>query len=154
MLKLISRVQITTLINHKTTRLKRTVHARKALQDICAKLKGAILQFVKIGEELASENPEFAADMSEACIEAKEAAAMIGSLTDIPVNSEGNTSASDRANIIRAARALLAAVTRVLVITDMVVVKRLITAARKVGNLYTFPRIIIFIILSHGHVEL
>ncbi len=103
------------------------------MQDICTKLREAILYFVKIGEEIASENPEFAADMSEACIEAKEAASMLSSLTDIPINSEGDTAVSDRTNIIRAARALLAAVTRVLVITDMVVVKRLINAARKVS---------------------
>jgi hypothetical protein len=96
------------------------------------KLREAILYFVKIGEEIASENPEFAADMSKACIEAKEAASMMSSLTDIPMNNEGDTAVTDRANIIRAARALLAAVTRVLIITDMVVVKRLITAARKV----------------------
>ena len=69
--------------------------------------------------------------MSEACIEAKEAASMLSSLTDIPVNSEGDTAVTDRGNI-RAARSLLASVTRVLVITDMVVVKRLINAARKV----------------------
>lgn len=126
--------QITTLINHKNARLKRSAHSRKTLQDICMKLREAILYFVKIGEEIASENPEFAADMSKACIEAKEAASMMSSLTDIPMNNEGDTAVTDRANIIRAARALLAAVTRVLIITDMVVVKRLITAARKVDE--------------------
>ena len=135
MSKFYLRFQITTLINHKNTRLKRTGHARKALQDVCTKLKEAILYFVKIGEEIASENPEFAADMSEACIEAKEAASMMSSLTDIPVTGEGDTTVSDRANIIRAARAVLAAVTRVLIITDMVVVQRLISAARKVGTI-------------------
>lgn len=133
-LKLIFRFQITTLVNHKKARLKRSAHARKTLQEICTRLREAILHFVRIGEEIASENPEFAADMSEACIEAKEAAIMMGSLTDLPVNSEGDTTPTDRANIIRAARALLAAVTRVLIITDMVVVKRLITAARKVSK--------------------
>ena len=80
--------------------------------------------------------------MSEACLEAKEAASMMSSLTDIPVNSEGDTTAADRGNIIRAARALLAAVTRVLVITDMVVVKRLINAARKVGCAEYIPRVL------------
>lgn len=71
--------------------------------------------------------------MGEACIEAKAAASMMSSLTDIPINDQGDSALTERANIIRAARALLAAVTRVLIITDMVVVKRLIAAARKVG---------------------
>lgn len=90
---------------------------------------------MKIGEEIAGDNPEFAPDMSEACTEAKAAANMIGSLTDLPMNIEGQTTPNDKAGIIRAARALLAAVTRVLIITDMVVVKRLINAARKVSGL-------------------
>lgn len=89
---------------------------------------------MKIGEDIASENPEFAADMNDACTDAKEAASMMSSLTDIPVSGEGDPSIGDRANIIRAARAVLAAVTRVLIITDMVVVNRLIAAARKVGS--------------------
>ena len=126
---------MTTLINHKHTKLKRSAHARKVLQDVCTKLREAILHFVKIGEEIASENTEFVADMSEACTEAKEAASMLSSLTDIPVNSDGETAVADRANIIRAARALLAAITRVLIITDMVAVKRLIYAARKVSSM-------------------
>lgn len=103
------------------------------MQEICTKLKEAIFYFVKIGEDIAGDNPEFATDMENACAEAKAAATGIGSLADLTAKKEEEMASNDRVDIIRAARAVLAAVTRVLIITDMVVVKRLINAARKVS---------------------
>lgn len=126
--------QITTLINHKNTRVKRSATSRKVMQEICTKLKEAIFYFVKIGEDISANNPEFATDMGAACSEAKAAATMIGSLADLSAKREEDIASDDRVDIIRAARAVLAAVTRVLIITDMVVVKRLLNAARKVDE--------------------
>ena len=103
------------------------------MQEICTKLKEAIFYFVKIGEDISANNPEFATDMGAACSEAKAAATMIGSLADLSAKREEDIASDDRVDIIRAARAVLAAVTRLLIITDMVVVKRLLNAARKVS---------------------
>lgn len=122
-------LQISALINHKSAKFKRSNHA---LKSVCSKLHEAVLQFVTVGEEIADENPEYSSDLLNACGEAKDA---VTTLSDAPVN-EGDSDGEKRASIVRAARSLLASVTRVIIINDMVAVKALISAARKVYMYY------------------
>ncbi len=92
----------------------------------------AVERFVSVGEQIAAENEDVADEMREACEEAKKSGETIFNLTSSAAVDDGVPNAADKSGMVRAARSLLSAVTRVLIIADSVVVKRLLAAVKKV----------------------
>ena len=91
---------------------------------------------MSVGEQIALENEDVADEMREACEEAKKSGQTIFNLTSCAGDSfdDGVPNSADKGGMVRAARSLLSAVTRVLIIADSVVVKRLLTAIKKVKS--------------------
>lgn len=87
----------------------------------------AVERFVTVGETIADEQPDVKQGMWEACREARHAGHAIERLC------EGMSERDDKAALARAARCLLASVTRVLLLADFVVVKQLLLAKDKVS---------------------
>ena len=95
-------------------------------------------RFVNVGEQIAEENEDVANEMREACEEAKKSGQAILNLTSSAGEStsgDDGVNVTDKTGMVRAARSLLSAVTRVLIIADSVVVKRLLKAVKKVKSL-------------------
>lgn len=131
----VSRSQITTLVNHKEHG-RRSERARKAIHEIGKVVAFAVERFVSVGEQIAEENEDVATEMREACEEAKNSGETIFNLTSTAGEAVGDdVNATDKSGMVRAARSLLSAVTRVLIIADSVVVKRLLKAVKKVKDL-------------------
>lgn len=127
--------QITTLVNHKDNG-RRSEKARKAIHEIGKVVAFAVDRFVSVGEQIAEENEDVASEMRNACEEAKKSGQAIFDLTSTAgdVVGDDGVNAADKSGMVRAARSLLSAVTRVLIIADSVVVKRLLKAVKKVRN--------------------
>lgn len=127
--------QITTLVNHKEQG-RRSERALKAIQEIGKVVAYAVERFVSVGEQIALENEDVADEMREACEEAKKSGQTIFNLTSSAGDSfdDGVPNSTDKSGMVRAARSLLSAVTRVLIIADSIVVKRLLTAVKKVDD--------------------
>ncbi|KAH8041320.1 hypothetical protein HPB51_014601 [Rhipicephalus microplus] len=89
----------------------------------------AVERFVSVGEALADDNVEIKLDMYDACRSARAAGASIEQLCDVRMDE----ASEDRGALARAARALLASVTRVLLLADTVVVKQLLSAKDRVS---------------------
>lgn len=106
----------------------------KAIHEIGKVVAFAVDRFVSVGEQIAAENEDVAEEMREACEEAKKSGQTIFNLTSSAGDSvdDGVPNAADKSGMVRAARSLLSAVTRVLIIADSVVVKRLLAAVKKV----------------------
>ncbi|XP_064598146.1 alpha-catulin-like isoform X2 [Liolophura sinensis] len=139
--------QITTLVNHKE-RSKVTEKTLKTLVCVGQAVNLAVERFVTVGETIGEENPEIKDDMCDACNEAREAGANIQTLTDASFSGPqgaGQTLAEKTA-MVRAARQLLSAITKVLLLADRIVVKQIFIAKDKVLNslsyfegVYNFP---------------
>lgn len=127
--------QITTLVNHKDHG-RRSDRAKKAIIEIGKVVAAAVERFVRVGEQIAAENEDVASEMREACEEAKNSGQAILNLTSSANDSDGEefVKGADKNGMVRAARSLLSAVTRVLIIADSVVVKRLLKAVKKVSD--------------------
>lgn len=129
--------QITTLVNHKDHG-RRTDRARKAIHEIGKVVAIAVERFVTVGEQIAEENEDVANEMREACEEAKKSGQSILNLTSSAgaesTSGDDGVNLADKNGMVRAARSLLSAVTRVLIIADSVVVKRLLKAVKKVDD--------------------
>lgn len=107
----------------------------KAIHEIGRVVAIAVDRFVSVGEQIASENEDVAEEMRTACEEAKKSGQTIFNLTSFTgdsINGDGVPNGTDKTSMVRAARSLLSAVTRVLIIADSVVVKRLLAAVKKV----------------------
>lgn len=88
----------------------------------------AVDRFVTVGETIADDYVEVRQGMYEACKEARQAGSAIERIceeADVEVGS-------DRSTLVREARCLLGAITRVLLLADIVVVKQLLLAKDKV----------------------
>lgn len=86
-----------------------------------------------LGESIASENPEIKSDLLDACREARTAGDAIKRITTVEFDTLGKPiCVTDRQSMVQAARGLLSAVTRVLLLADMVVVKQIIGVKKKV----------------------
>lgn len=125
--------QITTLVNHKDCG-KRTTRARAAIHVVGQTVENAVQKFVDVGQQIALENPELASEMLESCEEAKVAGQTISSLTsgNTEESSEPNSMTMEKSELVNSARSLLSAITKVLILADSVMVKRLVYAAKKV----------------------
>ncbi|XP_075971719.1 alpha-catenin related isoform X7 [Anticarsia gemmatalis] len=95
-----------------------------AVQRVGAAVCCAVERFVAVGETIADDNPDVRHSMVLACKEARAAGRAI----------ERVCAGADGAGMVSAARALLAAVTRVLLLADMVVVRQLLLAKDKVAR--------------------
>ncbi|XP_063822275.1 alpha-catulin [Ostrinia nubilalis] len=95
-----------------------------AVQRVGAAVACAVERFVAVGETIADDNPDVRHSMVLACKEARAAGRAI----------ERVCAGADGAGMVSAARALLAAVTRVLLLADMVVVRQLLLAKDKVAR--------------------
>ncbi|XP_046556025.1 alpha-catulin-like [Haliotis rubra] len=124
--------QITTLVNHKE-RTKVTDKTQRALVRVGEAVNLAVERFTTVGESIAVENPEIRDDMCEACQEARIAGSSIQTLTASDQPNDGTPKAvADKTAMVRAARQLLSAITKVLLLADRVVVKQLLMAKDKV----------------------
>ncbi|EDO34338.1 predicted protein, partial [Nematostella vectensis] len=120
---------ITTLVNHKD-RGCRSEKAKQAIQAVGEAVRNAVLRFVSVGEQISKENEDVSAEMLEACEEARKAGEVISRLTSSKCPDVNN----EKTGMVRAARSLLSAVTRVLIIADSVMIKRLLVAVKKVED--------------------
>lgn len=124
--------QITTLVNHKE-KSKVSEKTLRILVQVGQVVNQAVGNFVSVGESIADENPEIKNEMCEACHEARQAGACIQKLTATPDSCPGHTkSFKEKTAMVRAARQLLSAITRVLLLADKVVVKQLLAAKDRV----------------------
>ena len=123
-------------MNHKDQG-RRSERAKKAIIEIGKVVAEAVERFVRVGEQIAVGNEDVAAEMREACEEAKNSGQAILNLTSSANDGEEFVKGAEKNGMVRAARSLLSAVTRVLIIADSVVVKRLLKAVRKVKNCYS-----------------
>ncbi|XP_045453815.1 alpha-catulin [Melitaea cinxia] len=95
-----------------------------AVQRVGAAVCCAVERFVAVGETIADDNPDVRHSMVLACKEARAAGRAI----------ERVCAGGDGTGMVSAARALLASVTRVLLLADMVVVRQLLLAKDKVAR--------------------
>ncbi|KAH8252569.1 hypothetical protein KR032_000649, partial [Drosophila birchii] len=102
----------------------------------------AVERFITIGEIIAEENIDIKGDMYEAAKEARDAGKSIEHLCDIsPLGLGGGLELrhhieplKDYGAIILAARSLLSSVTRILLLVDIIVVKKLLTAKKRASE--------------------
>ncbi|CAB0042563.1 unnamed protein product, partial [Trichogramma brassicae] len=90
----------------------------------------AVERFVTVAETIADDNPDVKQDMYEACKEARVAGSTIEKLCECAIDE----TLMDREAVVRAAKGLLGAVTRVLLLADITVVKQLLMAKDKVAR--------------------
>ncbi|XP_031564401.1 catenin alpha-2-like [Actinia tenebrosa] len=121
--------QVTTLVNQpkkKGAKVGKSKNAHKLAQDI----EDATVRLIKTGETIAQDFPEIREEMLAACKDCRGAGDTMRfgakEFADDPCSS------SKRANMIRAARALLSAVTRLLCVADMADVYRLLASLKLV----------------------
>ncbi|CAF3642728.1 unnamed protein product [Rotaria socialis] len=128
--------QISTLVNFKErprTSLTANEKTLQAINRVGEAVHLAVERFVSVGESIANENPEIKSDLIDACREARSAGESIKRITCVEYDTFGKPiCVTDRQSMIHAARSLLSAVTRVLLLADMVVVKQIIAIKKKV----------------------
>lgn len=124
-------VHVTTLVNTKETGPSRKKKGRsKRAQILVAAVEKATELFIRKGEEIANENPDNRSDLMAAVDEVRA--------TGDPMSiasrefAEDPCSSAKRGNMVRAARNLLSAVTRLLILADVVDVNRLLKSLRLV----------------------
>lgn len=127
--------QITTLVNHREKPIVSSKTCR-AVVRVGQAASLAVERFVAVGEAIADDHPEIRQDMYDACREAHMAGMAIAKLTDMRWDEQTArvVGITDKSAMIKAARSLLAAVTRVLVLADRVVVKQLLQVQDKVAG--------------------
>ncbi|BFZ21985.1 hypothetical protein BsWGS_25024 [Bradybaena similaris] len=124
--------QITTLVNHKE-RTRLTDKQQRALERVGVAVSSAVDRFVSVGQSLAEENLDIKADMCLACHDARMAGSAIQRLTCLrPHPDDITSSTADKTAMVRAARQLLSAITKVLLLADRIVVKQLLSSKDKV----------------------
>lgn len=121
--------QVTTLVNHpkkKGSKLGKSKNAHKLAQDI----EDATARLIKTGEEIAQEFPEIREEMLAACKDCRGA----GDSMRVAAKefADDPCSSAKRATMVRAARALLSSVTRLLCVADMADVYRLLASLKLV----------------------
>ncbi|XP_070540848.1 catenin alpha-2-like isoform X2 [Ptychodera flava] len=115
--------QVTTLVNTKGPSKKKKGKSKRA-HVLVAAVDKATQKFIEKGEEIAHENPEVKKEMLATVDEVRKTGENMrvasSEFADDPCSS------AKRSNMVRAARALLSAVTRLLILADMVDVQLLI----------------------------
>lgn len=121
--------QVTTLVNHpkkKGSKLGKSKNAHKLAQDI----EDATARLIKTGEDIAQEFPEIKDEMLAACKDCRDA----GNTMHVAAKefADDPCASAKRAAMVRAARALLSSVTRLLCVADMADVYRLLASLKLV----------------------
>lgn len=123
--------QVTTLVNQKGPSNKKKGRSKKG-HVLAAAVQKATQNFVEKGEEIAQENPDVKDDMLAAVDEVRKTGeAMKVASEEFAADP---CSSMKRGAMVRAARALLSAVTRLLILADMVDVHLLLKSLRVVEN--------------------
>ncbi|XP_064292985.1 catenin alpha isoform X2 [Plodia interpunctella] len=124
-------LQVTTLVNSKdrAANKKRPGKSKRA-SALVATVERATEIFIERGQTIAYENPEITQEMLTAVEEVRKAGAAM-SLSAREFSEEPCASAA-RSGMVRGARALLSAVTRLLILADMVDVRLLLAKLRTV----------------------
>ncbi|XP_050556403.1 catenin alpha isoform X2 [Spodoptera frugiperda] len=126
-------LQVTTLVNSKDRDAKKKRPGKsKRASALVATVERATEIFIERGQTIAYENPEITQQMLTAVEEVRKAgAAMSLAAREF---SEEPCASSVRGGMVRAARALLCAVTRLLILADMVDVHLLLNKLNTVEN--------------------
>ncbi|KAJ2942422.1 hypothetical protein O0L34_g16027 [Tuta absoluta] len=124
-------LQVTTLVNSKDKAAKKKRPGKsKRASALVATVERATEIFIERGQQIAYENPEITQEMLLAVEEVRKAgAAMSIAAREF---SEEPCASSVRSQMVRCARALLSAVTRLLILADMVDVHLLLGKLRTV----------------------
>nr|XP_054917430.1 catenin alpha-like [Dermacentor andersoni] len=124
-------IQVTTLVNTKGPSKKKKGRSKRA-HVLVAAVERATENFIKKGEEIATENPDIHQEMMAAVDEVRKTGeAMSKASREF---AEDPCSSVKRGNMVRSARNLLSAVTRLLILADMVDVHRLLKSLRVVED--------------------
>ncbi|XP_031842539.1 catenin alpha isoform X2 [Nomia melanderi] len=124
-------LQVTTLVNTKGPSKKKKGKSKRA-SALVGTVEKATSNFIEKGEQIAYENPDITAEMLSAVEEVKKTgAAMSIAAREF---SEDPCSSLKRGNMVRAARNLLSAVTRLLILADMVDVHLLLKSLHVVED--------------------
>lgn len=124
-------LQVTTLVNTKGPSKKKKGRSKRA-HVLVAAVEKATENFIERGEMIAYENPDIKSEMLSAVEEVRKTGAAMSlaarEFADDPCSS------LKRGNMVRAARNLLSAVTRLLILADMVDVHLLLKSLRVVED--------------------
>ncbi|PAA91286.1 hypothetical protein BOX15_Mlig012233g1, partial [Macrostomum lignano] len=119
--------QVTTLINFRAPSNRRKGRSKRAMVLVAA-VQQATEDFIRKGQEIADENPDVRAEMLTAIEDVRRTGDDMYAASSEFAGEP--CSASRRATMVRAARALLSAVTRLLILADMVDVYLLLRSLR------------------------
>ncbi|XP_057668579.1 catenin alpha isoform X1 [Diorhabda carinulata] len=124
-------LQVTTLVNTKGPSKKKKGKSKRA-NALVSTVEKATENFIEKGEQIAYENPDITDEMLAAVDEVKKT----GTAMSIAARefSEDPCSSLKRGNMVRAARNLLSAVTRLLILADMVDVHLLLKSLHVVED--------------------
>uniref|UniRef100_A0A646QDC8 Catenin alpha n=1 Tax=Hemiscolopendra marginata TaxID=943146 RepID=A0A646QDC8_9MYRI len=124
-------IQVTTLVNTKGPSKKKKGHSKRA-HVLVAAVEKATENFIEKGEQIAYENPDIKQEMLSAVDEVRKT----GEAMSIAARefADDPCSSLKRGNMVRAARNLLSAVTRLLILADMVDVHLLLKSLRVVED--------------------
>ncbi|XP_050725155.1 catenin alpha-like isoform X2 [Eriocheir sinensis] len=123
-------IQVTTLVNTKGPSKKKKGRSKRA-HVLVAAVEAATANFIERGEEIAYENPDIRGEMLGAVEEVRKTDTMSRAAREF---AEDPCSSVKRGNMVRAARNLLSAVTRLLILADMVDVHRLLKSLQVVED--------------------
>ncbi|XP_055306700.1 catenin alpha isoform X2 [Sitodiplosis mosellana] len=124
-------LQVTTLVNTKGPSKKKKGKSKRASVLVLA-VEKATENFIERGEQIANENPDIKQEMLTAVEEVRKTGEIMR--TAAREFSEDPCSSLRRGNMVRAARNLLSAVTRLLVLADMVDVHLLLKSLHVVQD--------------------
>lgn len=124
-------IQVTTLVNTKGPSKKKKGRSKRA-HILVAAVEKATDNFISKGEEIARENPDIQPEMLVAVDEVRKTGEVMSKASR--EFAEDPCSSVKRGTMVRAARNLLCAVTRLLILADMVDVHRLLKSLRSVED--------------------
>ncbi|CAL4059810.1 unnamed protein product [Meganyctiphanes norvegica] len=124
-------LQVTTLVNTKGTSKKKKGRSKRA-HVLVAAVEAASNNFIERGQEIAFENPDIKGEMLAAVEEVRKTGETMSRAAR--EFAEEPCSSVKRGNMVRAARNLLSAVTRLLILADMVDVHRLLKSLQVVED--------------------
>ncbi|KFM61488.1 Catenin alpha, partial [Stegodyphus mimosarum] len=124
-------IQVTTLVNTKGPSKKKKGRSKRA-HILVAAVEKATENFITKGEEIARENPDIQPEMLLAVDEVRKTGEIMSKSSR--EFAEDPCSSVKRGTMVRAARNLLCAVTRLLILADMVDVHRLLKSLRSVED--------------------
>lgn len=123
--------QVTTLVNKTGPSNQKKGQSKKA-DVLVATMEKAIEIFIRKGQEIAAENPGMSNELNAAIEDVRKTGQHMSLMSR--KFAEDPCSSAKRADIIKAARPLLLAVTRLLIVADMIDVQRLLSSVKVVEN--------------------